>query len=84
MILSYPANEMQLDKIALKRIDSFQKEVFDAYEAYQFNRVIQAVNNFVNADLSAFYFNVTKDRLYADEYDSVSRRAALSVQLRVI
>ena len=49
------------------------------YNAFDFKRVFHALLNFCVNDLSAFYFDIRKDALYCDPYDSVTRRAALTV-----
>ena len=47
-----------------------------AYEAYDFQAIFHAVNEFVTVDLSAFYLDVSKDRLYTFRADSRERRSA--------
>jgi len=51
-----------------------------AYDAYELHVVHRALVDFVTVDLSAFYGDVTKDRLYSDAVDSPARRAAQLVQ----
>ena len=50
--------------------------VQQAYAAYDFQTIFHAINEFVTVDLSAFYLDVSKDRLYTFRADSVERRSA--------
>ncbi|KAJ2373016.1 isoleucine-tRNA ligase [Coemansia sp. RSA 2603] len=45
---------------------------------------MQALNNFTNTTLSAFYFDISKDRLYADGVDDIGRRSAQTVLYHVL
>ena len=51
----------------------------EAYEAFDFKRIYFALFTFMTNDLSAFYFDVRKDRLYCDPASSKARHAALTV-----
>jgi isoleucyl-tRNA synthetase len=53
------------------------------YEAFQFHRVYHAVNEFCIVDLSAFYLDVLKDRLYTFAPASLERRSAQTVLWRI-
>lgn len=55
------------DQVALHQLSKTAKTVYEAYSDYDFFKGVTALNRFINADLSAFYFEVIKDRLYADE-----------------
>src|SRR5690606_20100906 len=50
-----------------------------AYEEFDYRRVVTLLTNFMNIELSAFYFDIRKDALYCDPISSVRRRAALTV-----
>ena len=54
-----------------------RRQVREAYADFDFARVIALLTAFMNADLSAFYFDIRKDALYCDAPSSVSRRGAL-------
>ena len=69
----------ELDRWALSRLQAVVAEVLKAYEEYQFYRVYQRLYTFCTVDLSAFYLDVVKDRLYCEGKDSVGRRAAQTV-----
>lgn len=66
----------ELDRYMLAcLVDNFAK-IQEHYDAFQTNKVMLQLQQFCAQDLSAFYFEAVKDRLYADAVDSVSRRSA--------
>ena len=66
----------QLDKWALMKLNDLVTRVRGGYDAYEFHTVMHAIHNFCVVDMSNFYLDVIKDRLYCDGADSLSRRAA--------
>ena len=75
-----PAQDMLgLDRYMLHVCRGFARSVTDEYEAGRYSRVYAVLVHFMNTDLSAFYFDVSKDRLYADAARSPRRRACLTV-----
>jgi isoleucyl-tRNA synthetase len=78
--LAVPYAEMpELERYMLSRLAEIGDVVREGYWAYDFKRAFHALLNFAVNDLSAFYFDIRKDALYCDPYDSVTRRAALTV-----
>ncbi len=78
--LAVPYAEMpELERYMLARLAELSDAVREGYWAYDFKRAFHALLNFAVNDLSAFYFDIRKDALYCDPYDSVTRRAALTV-----
>ncbi|MCP2727706.1 isoleucine--tRNA ligase [Limnofasciculus baicalensis] len=69
----------ELDRYMLHRITEVFGEVTDAFESYQFFRFFQTVQNFCVVDLSNFYLDVAKDRLYISHPESVRRRSCQTV-----
>ena len=69
----------ELDKYMLHRMTEVFKDVTDAYESFQFYRFFQAVQNFCVVDLSNFYLDIAKDRLYISALDSPRRRSCQTV-----
>ncbi|TET34517.1 MAG: isoleucine--tRNA ligase [Planctomycetota bacterium] len=65
-----------VDRWALMRMEEIRAEVTDAYEKYEFYRAFNVLNNFCIVDLSSFYIDVTRDRLYCDGEDWPGRRSA--------
>ncbi|MBD2345325.1 isoleucine--tRNA ligase [Anabaena subtropica] len=75
-----PFEEMpQLDKYMLHRIREVFQEVTEAFESFQFFRFFQTVQNFCVVDLSNFYLDVAKDRLYISATDAFRRRSCQTV-----
>ena len=65
-----------MDKWALVKLNELITKVAGAYEKYEFHQVYHSVRNFCVIDMSNFYLDVLKDRLYTEKQDSKSRRAA--------
>ena len=65
-----------IDKWALASCQKLIKEVREAYEAFEFHNIYHAIYNFCSVDMSSFYLDVLKDRLYVEKKDGVDRRAA--------
>jgi isoleucyl-tRNA synthetase len=72
-----PAAAMQeVDRYALARYAEVARDVLDAYDRYDFPTIFQRLNQLTTVDLSAFYADVSKDRLYTFSADSPERRSA--------
>ncbi|MGI6225341.1 MAG: isoleucine--tRNA ligase [Peptococcales bacterium] len=69
----------ELDKWALLKLAKLIIRVTKAYEDYEFHVVYHAIHNFCTVDMSAFYLDVVKDRLYTSKANSIERRAAQTV-----
>lgn len=65
---------MTLDAWALAQLDELTKTVIEAYERYQFQKVVKAIYDFCNDTMSAVYLSAVKDRLYCDQPDGFRRR----------
>lgn len=68
-----------LDKLILHRLQNLIEKLTEAFESYQFFKYYQLIQNFCSVDLSAFYFDIIKDRLYTHGTKSLSRRSAQTV-----
>ncbi|MEM9280685.1 MAG: isoleucine--tRNA ligase [Verrucomicrobiota bacterium] len=64
-----------IDRWILERLHQVTVECQEAYAAYEFRKVFNTLNQFCASDLSAFYVDITKDRMYCDAVDSPRRRA---------
>ena len=71
-----PEDMLELDKWAMTRLNSLIEKVFGWYDNYEFHAISHAINDFCVLDLSSFYFDVIKDRLYCDEANGLKRRSA--------
>ena len=70
---------LPLDRYMLARTRELAEKILGWYEAFEFHRVYQAVNEFAIVDLSAFYLDVLKDRMYTFAPTSPARRSAQTV-----
>ena len=71
-----PAAMLALDKWAITRLNDLLTKAYAAYDNYEFHVVSHMINDFCVVDLSSFYFDIIKDRLYCDGENSLSRRSA--------
>ncbi|MEH2276154.1 MAG: isoleucine--tRNA ligase [Nostoc sp.] len=69
----------ELDRYMLHRITEVFEEVTEAFESFQFFRFFQTVQNFCVVDLSNFYLDIAKDRLYISATDAFRRRSCQTV-----
>lgn len=80
-----PYNEMpELDRWALLKLQKLVDRVLDAYRNYEFHVVYHSIHNFCTVDMSAFYLDIIKDRLYTSVPDSKERRAAQTVMYDIV
>jgi isoleucyl-tRNA synthetase len=73
------AELLPLDRYMLARTRELTEKVRDWYAAFEFHRVYHAVNEFAIVDLSSFYIDVLKDRMYTFAPTSQARRSAQTV-----
>lgn len=70
-------DELQpIDKWALHKLDSLNKKTKEAYDNFEFHQVYHGIRNFCVVDMSNFYLDILKSRLYVENAKSKSRRAA--------
>lgn len=74
----------RIDKWMLGRLSEVRAEIKDAYDKYEFFRASQAVTNFCITDLSNFYLDVAKDRLYISANEDARRRSCQTVLKQVL
>ncbi len=67
---------LPFDKWAISKLNKVIAKVRKAYEEFEFYQVYHSIYNFCVVDMSNFYLDVLKDRLYVEKSDSLSRRAA--------
>ncbi len=78
-----PASLHEIDRWALGQLNRVVRDVRSAYERFEFYRVYQRIYQFCAVELSSFYLDVLKDRLYAEAADGPDRRAAQFVLARL-
>ncbi len=71
-----PEDMLELDRWAVTRLNRLIEKVFAAYDEYEFHAISHAINDFCVVDLSSFYFDIIKDRLYCDDAQGLGRRSA--------
>ena len=69
-------NLLEIDRWALERTNKIGERILKAYRDYEYHIVFHTIYNFFTVDLSAFYLDVLKDRLYCSHPDSPARRSA--------
>lgn len=74
----------ELDKWACYALDSLIEKTVSAYDSFDFHVIFHSVYNFCVVDMSSFYLDIIKDRLYVEKADSVSRRAAQTVIYKIL
>jgi isoleucyl-tRNA synthetase len=72
-----------IDQYMLRQAVEVSADVRRSYEEFAFHKIYHRINNFCGVELSAFYFDVLKDRLYTSGRRSVSRRAAQTAVWRI-
>lgn len=77
-------NLEELDKYALMKLDEVLKVARYGYDNYEYHTTAHALHNFCVVDMSNFYFDVLKNRLYTSAPNSNSRRAAQTVLYKVL
>ncbi len=71
-----PEEMLELDRWAVTKLNQLIEEAEKAYQDYEFHVVSHAVNDFCVVELSSFYLDIIKDRLYCEGTDSLQRRSA--------
>jgi isoleucyl-tRNA synthetase len=69
----------EVDRYALARYGEVATRVLGAYDRYEFQAVVHTLNNYLTVDLSSFYIDISKDRLYTFGPGSSARRSAQTV-----
>ncbi len=75
---------MDIDRWALWRLNRVVEQARAGYDEFNFHDAFYAIHHFCVVDLSNFYLDVLKDRLYVEKADGVSRRAAQTVIYRIL
>ncbi len=73
------ADMPELERLMLHRLFELDGEVRAAYASFDYKQVVSKLSNFMNVELSSFYFDIRKDTLYCEAPSSAKRQAALQV-----
>ncbi|HIT36275.1 MAG TPA: isoleucine--tRNA ligase, partial [Candidatus Faecousia intestinavium] len=79
-----PEEMEELDRWALTRLNQLTKLCRNAYMGYEYHTVSHAINDFCVVELSSFYLDIIKDRLYCEEKDGLRRRSAQSALFLIL
>ena len=74
----------ELDRWALMRVNDLVKKSLEAYEAYEYHVLYRGIHNFCVVDMSSFYLDIIKDRLYTEKADGRLRRSAQSAMYIIL
>ncbi|MFC1813370.1 isoleucine--tRNA ligase, partial [Thermodesulfobacteriota bacterium] len=69
----------EIDRYALHKLQELIEKGIKSYDTFEFHVIYHALHNYCTLDLSAFYLDILKDRLYTSPSDSVARRSAQTV-----
>ncbi len=75
---------MEIDKWALTKLNRLIKDCTKAYDTYDFHIAYRALNQFCVVDMSSFYLDIIKNRLYTYRANSVERRAAQTTMYEIL
>ncbi|MFZ3209378.1 MAG: isoleucine--tRNA ligase [Geobacteraceae bacterium] len=73
------ADMPEIDRWALHQLEMLKENVAKAYDRHEFHILYHAANGFCTVEMSAFYLDILKDRLYTSRTDSLERRSAQTV-----
>ena len=74
----------EIDKWALIKLNHLIKDCTKAFDEYDFNKAYQVINTFCVVDMSNFYLDIIKDRLYTSKKESTKRRAAQTAMYMIL
>ncbi len=75
---------LSIDKFALSKLSALLEKTRKAYETYEFHQVFHSIHNFCVVDMSNFYLDVLKDRLYCEKTNGDLRRAAQTTMFIIL
>lgn len=81
---NYGNDLLEIDRWAMSRLQGLVRKVTDAYERFDFHQVYHSIHNFCIVDMSAFYLDILKDRLYTFKADSHERKAGQWVLHQIV
>ncbi|WP_064612466.1 isoleucine--tRNA ligase [Streptobacillus moniliformis] len=75
---------LEIDKWAMHKLEELKEKVTKHYENYEFYSLFQEILYFCSVEMSSFYLDIIKDRLYCEYKDSLERRSAQSVLVDIL
>jgi len=74
----------ELDRWAISELTRVKNRIIQAYDEFEFHTILQTLNRFCTVEMSSFYMDILKDRLYAEKKDGGPRRAAQTSLWRIL
>ncbi len=82
---SVPYGQMlEIDRWAMHQLEVLKEKVLQAYDTCEFHLLYHSVNSFCTVEMSAFYLDILKDRLYTSRSDSLQRRSAQTAMYLIL
>ena len=82
---SVPFEKMpEIDRWALHQLEILKSRILTAYQELEFHVIYQEVNGFCTTEMSAFYLDILKDRMYTSKKSSLERLSAQTVMFRIL
>jgi len=78
------AEMFEIDKWALHKLQDMNERVLKGYESFEFHIIYHTLHNFCVLDLSSFYLDIIKDRLYVSPPGSIARRSAQTAMQEIL
>ena len=78
------ADMPEIDRWALHKLELLKERILTAYQQMEFHVIYQDINAFCTVEMSAFYLDILKDRVYTSKVDSLERRSAQSVMYTIL
>ncbi len=75
---------LEVDKVAMGRLKILNNSLLEAYDNFELEKVYYKMINFISTEMSSFYFDILKDRLYTSDKDSFERRSGQTVLLNIL
>jgi len=79
-----PSRMPEIDRWALHQLELLKEKVLTCYGEYEFHVLYHAVNGFCTVEMSSFYLDILKDRVYTSKKASLERRSAQTVMYRIL
>jgi isoleucyl-tRNA synthetase len=74
----------EIDRWALNQLELLKEKVLECYKNHEFHIVYHAINGFCTVEMSAFYLDILKDRLYTSKKKSKKRRSAQTAMYLIL
>ncbi len=79
-----PERMLEIDRWAMARYADAASRIGKAYEDFEYPSIFQAANQLITVDLSAFYVDITKDRMYTFGAQSEARRSGQTAMFHIV